>query len=498
MATVSHYRHTNCVLSTEDTHLLNLSPSNALWDGSNTIACNELFVAIPWLNCGGAVVFQHGDHGLAATNPPTVHGQGGSIIDVAFNPFHKEQLFTASEDGSIFGWQIPAEGLKENLTEPFVRLEGHLKKCGIIRFHPSANGVLASASLDKVVDLWDVEKATVATELTCHKDYVTGLDWNVDGSLLCSSTRDKKVNIIDPRKGGFVSTAEGHQNARSQKCVWAKRLDNILTFGWDFMQRREIMVWDPRNMKTAIHTTCTDQSSAAPMPVFDEDLNLLSVASRGEGRVRNYELIGGALVHSFDFSSSESVKGYCSFPKRSLNVKECEISRCYVLGQRKLFSARMLLPRKMAAEEFQENVYPPTFADKPAISAKDYFDSKKNARPLEVNMKYLFDGSAPPTAATSAKEHVKNTAPAVSAPSREEVKKPHVHEKEKLTSTAAGRVHVDPSTPKEADVKKHATLRSLCAKLESQRAELEKLRAETRKKEDEVMKTIEELQNLAL
>ncbi|EPY30861.1 hypothetical protein STCU_03842 [Strigomonas culicis] len=185
------------------------------------------------------------------------------------------------------------------------------------------------------------------------------------------------------------------------------------------MQRREIMVWDPRNMKTAIHTTCTDQSSAAPMPVFDEDLNLLSVASRGEGRVRNYELIGGALVHSFDFSSSESVKGYCSFPKRSLNVKECEISRCYVLGQRKLFSARMLLPRKMAAEEFQENVYPPTFADKPAISAKDYFDSKKNARPLEVNMKYLFDGSAPPTAATSAKEHVKNTAPAVSAPSRE-------------------------------------------------------------------------------
>ncbi|CAD2220754.1 coronin [Angomonas deanei] len=492
---ISRFRHTKCVPSSENTQMVGVNPCDVLWDGSNAISCGEKYVAIPWAGNGCTAVFGHGDHGRIPPNPPVFYGQPGAIIDSCFNPFNSSQLFSSSDEGNIFLWNIPAEGLHSSCSSPQGQLLGHSRKCGTIKCHPSCNGVLASAAADKLVNIWDVENCTARVQIKGHEDYATDLSWNLDGSLLSSVSKNKKLNIIDARLDKFVNSTESHSGVRSQRCLWAKRKNIVLSFGWDGSQRREIKAWDPRKFNSPVCTTVVDQSSSAPMTYFDEDTNLVMVASRGEGRVRCYELMEDhSLVHSFDAIGSEPAKGFCAFPKINLSVKECEIGRIYQLSQNKLQSTRLLVPRKLGSEEFQEDIFPPTFSTVSAIRADEYF-SGKNSNPLELDLRFLFDAAESgkevcvPTDIKTSKVEENTTSGNESAPPQKRVEVKHIH--------------VDPSNMGEGTNRcsaggSKAEIKDLLHKLQIERAAVKELRASVDEKEREISNIIDRITYITL
>ena len=70
---------------------------------------------------------------------PNIIGHTGAIFDCDFNPFHEQLLATGSDDCSAKVWGIPDGGLTENLREPLVDLNNHMKKVTFTSFHPCAN-----------------------------------------------------------------------------------------------------------------------------------------------------------------------------------------------------------------------------------------------------------------------------------------------------------------------------------------------------------------------
>lgn len=48
----------------------------------------------------------------------------------------------------------------------------------------------------------------------------TGLEWSHNGSLLGAITKNRILNIFDPRKDGAALTANTHEGARPQKLAW--------------------------------------------------------------------------------------------------------------------------------------------------------------------------------------------------------------------------------------------------------------------------------------
>ena len=70
---------------------------------------------------------------------PKIIGHTGAIFDCDFNPFHEQLLATGSDDCSAKVWGIPDGGLTENLREPLVDLNNHMKKVTFTSFHPCAN-----------------------------------------------------------------------------------------------------------------------------------------------------------------------------------------------------------------------------------------------------------------------------------------------------------------------------------------------------------------------
>ena len=98
---------------------------------------------------------------------------GATTLDMAFDPFHTSRLLCGLEDGTVKVWTIPEGGLTEQVSllhllhllhlilhlplllpspqvnEPTAEISAHADKVSLIKFHPTAEGVLATASYDR-------------------------------------------------------------------------------------------------------------------------------------------------------------------------------------------------------------------------------------------------------------------------------------------------------------------------------------------------------------
>src|SRR5262249_36124571 len=75
-------------------------------------------------------------------------------------------------------------------------LIGHDDMVTSVAFAPSGH-LLASASNDKTILLWDVDKRRVLRSLSGHTDHVNSVAFNADGRTLASGGDDKTVRLWD-------------------------------------------------------------------------------------------------------------------------------------------------------------------------------------------------------------------------------------------------------------------------------------------------------------
>ena len=67
--------------------------------------------------------------------------------------------------------------------------------------------------------MWDVEAGAAKLTLK-HTDIVQSLSWSADGSLLVTTSRDKKLRIWDVRQEKPAHEVAGHPGAKSSRAVW--------------------------------------------------------------------------------------------------------------------------------------------------------------------------------------------------------------------------------------------------------------------------------------
>ena len=82
-------------------------------------------------------------------------GHKGAVLDIKWNPFDENVIASASEDCTVKVWEIPEDGLTENLTKEVVNLVGHNRRVGFLEWHPTAEHVLATAGYDYMVNKED-------------------------------------------------------------------------------------------------------------------------------------------------------------------------------------------------------------------------------------------------------------------------------------------------------------------------------------------------------
>ena len=159
--------------------------------------------------------------------------------------------------------------------DPVARIDASPRKIGQVLFHPSASQVLASASGEHTIKLWDLANTDAPKSvLSGHNDAIQSLAFNSSGTLLATTCRDRKIRLFDPRAGGeAVRITDGHGGIKGARVAWMGDSDKFATTGFSKMSDRQVSIWEAGGLGN-VKTITLDQSAGVIMP-FWSDNNIL-------------------------------------------------------------------------------------------------------------------------------------------------------------------------------------------------------------------------------
>ncbi|ORX77678.1 DUF1900-domain-containing protein, partial [Anaeromyces robustus] len=373
----------------------NIKVSGSAWD-TNLVKVNPKYLSVNLKAGGGGsfAVIPLERTGKLQDNLPCFNGHSAPVLDTDFNPFNDNIIASSAEDCKVMIWNIPEEGLKENITTPVISLMGkynHDRKVGHVLFHPVADNVLASASGDLTVRIWDITNGEEKVQLNGHSEIIQSLTWSYNGSLLCTSCRDKTIRVFDVRAGKIAMETSGHQGVKGSRAVWMGDLDKVATTGFSRTSDRQLFVYDTKNFSTPIVQENIDTSSGVLMPFYDNDTRMIYLAGKGDGNIRYYEFVDDnqQLYFLSEYKSSEPQRGMGFLPKRAVDTAEVEVARLYKLHSTAVEPISFRVPRK--SDNFASDIYTDTCDGKPALTCEEFF-SGKDANPILFSLK---DGFVP-------------------------------------------------------------------------------------------------------
>jgi len=364
----------------------NIRVSKASWDSTFT-SVNPKFLAIIVESGGGGafLVLPHNKTGRVAPDAPLVAGHKGPVLDVAFCPHNDNVIASGSEDCYVKVWQIPDGGITRTMTESVVDLVGHQRRVGLVLWHPSAQNILLSAGSDNKVNIWNVGTGECLLNFTLPDLVLSGC-WNWDGSEVLFTCKDKTIRRVDPRSGEIEEEAVAHEGSKGARAIYLKN-GLVFTTGFTKHSERQYSLRAPGHLDDPIVMVELDTSNGVMFPIYDPDTNLVYLCGKGDSVIRYFEITPEPpFVHYINtFQTQDPQRGVGMMPKRGCDVSVCEISRFYRLNNNGFCQViPFKVPRK--SELFQEDLYPDTQAEMPAMTADEWWTEKKNSDPVLVPM----------------------------------------------------------------------------------------------------------------
>lgn len=386
----SKFRHVYGTCLKREQCFDNIRVSKSSWD--STFCCvNPKFIAIIVESGGGGAFIvlplnKVNKAGRIPADHPLIGGHKGPVLDIAWDPFNDNVIASGSEDCVVKVWQIPEIGVVTTMTEAVVDLMYHQRRVGLVVWHPTANNILLSAGADNMIVIWNVGVGEALQVIDCHPDLIYSTSFNWDGSLLLTTCKDKKIRIVNPRNGEVFEEAQSHEGSKATRAIFLRN-GLVFTTGFSKSSDRQYSLRAPGHLDDPITLVDLDSSNGVMFPIYDPDTNLVYLCGKGDSVIRYFEITPEVpFVHYINtFQLSDPQRGIGFMPKRGVDISTCEITRFYRLNNSGFCQIiTMTVPRK--SELFQEDLYPDTPGDVPALTAEEWWEGQSK-EPLLISLK---------------------------------------------------------------------------------------------------------------
>jgi WD40 repeat protein len=127
-----------------------------------------------------------------------LEGHEERVTDVAFNPVDPDWLATSSEDNTVRIWRLDACPAGETCSQSVIL--PNPSSVWAVAFSPDGR-LLASGGFDRVIRVWDWERARPISELRGHEAQIRSLAFDASGRFLVSGSGDQTVRLwsVEPR-----------------------------------------------------------------------------------------------------------------------------------------------------------------------------------------------------------------------------------------------------------------------------------------------------------
>ncbi|AUT00698.1 hypothetical protein CLI64_09970 [Nostoc sp. CENA543] len=218
-------------------------------------------------------------------------------------------LATASADKTVKIWDIPTQKL-------LLTLKGHQDRVTSIIFSPD-NQTIVSGSADKTVKIWQLSNGKLLRTITGHQDVITSLNFSPDGQILATGSDDKTVKIWRISDGKLVKKLLGHGLAIAS-VKFSPNGKILASASWD----NTIKIWQLPDGK--LMQTLTGHTDGVTSITFTADSQILASGS-ADNTIKFWDITNGKLLTTLS-GNSEKVNSVSLSPDGKLLVSGGENS----------------------------------------------------------------------------------------------------------------------------------------------------------------------------
>ncbi|KAK9870983.1 hypothetical protein WA026_009943 [Henosepilachna vigintioctopunctata] len=378
---VSKFRHLKVTPAHKSQHIENLrNVSRQIPGECDGFHANPEFLAVALSGPGGRIsILNRNKPGKLPDGVIPSLVQGSNIMDFCWDPFNNYRLAVACDDGIIKLWQLEEGGLKEPTNEPHLEFNAHSDKIYFIKFHPTAEDVIASGSYDMTIKIWDLTDCTEKIVLKGHTDQIFSFAWSPCGAFCSTVSKDGKIRVYNPRiSEAPIREGKGPEGNRGARIVWALDGHYLAVTGFDKVSQRLISVYKINDLDNPLNTIVSDVSPAILIPFYDEDSSTLFLTGKGDSTIYAYEVTEEApyLCPLSHHRCPTLHQGLSFLPKNVCDVANVEFASALRLTNNTIEPLSFTVPR-IKTELFQDDLFPPTrITWEPSISGKEWFNGK--------------------------------------------------------------------------------------------------------------------------